>query len=196
MQGILGGVRAVTGSAVGFFYRQIIQLLKRVGVLKLGRYTFSEDMSSPEEYNVRVDLKSKKRVPFKFHVEACADLVKFLDPSSDGFLTWEFGEGSYVDLPGIAEGVPTEGGRIKLVFYRTLIYDFRFRGKGKKLYRYYGSKNLLQPNQIIAWTTLKGEVTEAKSGKKVLDSTTFFAEGSSAERIKVIIPFLLGMRIR
>ncbi len=196
MLGAIGNARATLGSAIGFVNRQIIQLLKRMGVLKLGRHMFSEDMGSSAEHNTRVDLKSKRKVPFRFHVEACADLAKFLDPSSDRFLTWEFGEGSYVDLPQIAENAPIDSGYIKLVPYKSLIYEFYFKGRGNRRYRYYGSKDLLQLDQIKAWTTLKGEVTEVKSGKRVLESTTFFAEGSALDRIKVIVPFLLSMKVR
>ena len=193
MLGVVETAKTTVFSLVGFFNRQMVQLLKRIGVLKLGKFGFSEDMESGEEYNTRVDLKSKKKVPFKFHVEACADLAKFLDPSSDDFLTWKFGEGSYVDLPGLADGVPTDSGYIKLVPYKSLIYEFFFTGNDGKKYRYYGSKNLLQLNQLKAWTTLKGEVTEVGTGKKVLDSVAFFGKDSF---VATLIPFLLSMRIR
>lgn len=193
MNTFFDGVRTLAGATIGFCNGQLIQLLKRLGILKLGVHGFSEDMESGEEYNTRFDKSAQKNVPFKFHVEARADLTKFLNPASEGFLTWEFTENSYVDLPYVAEHQPIEKGYIKLVPYKSLIYEFYFTGKGGKRYRYYGSKNLFQLNQLRAWTHLKGEVTQVESGKKVLDSLAFFGRGSF---IAALIPFLLSMRIR
>lgn len=186
-------VRAFISVIVGFANSQLIQLLKRIGVLKEGVYSFREDMESDEKHNVKFDESGQKNVPFKFHVETRADLAKFLNPASEGFLTWYFAEGSYVDLPGIADHQQIERGYIKLVPYKSLIYEFYFVGKDGKRYKYYGSKNLRQLNQLKAWTHLKGEVIEVDSGKKVLDSLTFFGRGSL---ISALIPFLLSMRVR
>lgn len=193
MNSFFDSVRTLVGVIVGFCNSQLIQLLKRLGILQAGVYSFCEDMESSEEYNVKFDKSGQKNVPFKFHVETKADLVKFLNPVSEGFLTWEFSEGSYVDLLGVAEHQPIEKGYIKLVPYKSLIYEFYFTGNDGKRYRYYGSKNLRQLNQLKAWTHLKGEVTEVESGKKVLDSLTFFGKDSF---ISALIPFLLSMRIR
>jgi len=193
MSTLFEGAGFLFGTIVGFYNRQIIQLLKRLGVIKLGTHGFCENMESTEEYNIWLGGDGQKKVSFRFHIEAQADLTKFLDPSSDGFLRWDFMDGSYVDLPKVADNLKIERGYIKLVLYRALIYEFYFAGKDRKRYRYYGAKNLWQLNQLKAWTELKGEVKEVESGKKVLDSMTFFGKVSF---IQTLIPFLLSMRIR
>ncbi len=157
-------------------------LLKKLGILKEGTFRFVETLSSPEEYNRRID--TDKPASFGFHAEAVANLAGFLDPTNeDDFLTWSMGENSYVTLPGIAESAPIVRGTIRLHQLQDVEYFFTFLGNDEKNYYFRGIKNLRDLHQVRAWTTLAGSVYKRETGEKILETTVFTGGMSSFDSL-------------
>lgn len=168
-----------------------LSVLKKMGVLEEMTYDFTEIQGSDESSNLRLD--THKGVQFQFSLNVRADLNGFFDPNDpERFFRWEFVDGSYVTLPGIAENAEVRNGRIKLASYDHLEYAFEFTGKNGQDYIYRGTKKLSIFNPVQSCTSLVGGVFDKESGDQILESITYFGGDNLAA---ALIPFLKSMRL-
>ena len=166
-------------------------VLRKMGLIKEAKTTFTEIIGSDESFNLRLD--NKKPVHFQFFLNSQIHLDGFLDPKNEeNFFKWHFVKGSYVTLPGVAENAEIYNGRLTLKSIDTIEYSFEFIGKDEIEYVYRGKKKFSIFDPVKSWQSIKGSVFDKETGEPVLDSITFNGNGNIASSI---LPFISSIKI-
>jgi len=142
---------------------EVVMIGFKMDELMVGTHTFSDGSHKSKEYPLNFSL-----------TWGSPDLLKFLNPSSEDFLSSRVK--GFITVGGLANKADCNG-TLKLMYFtkRKIHYELDFKGNNDRAYKYVGEKVNLWPwNLHKTHVTCYGTIKDIETGKIISNSLVHF----------------------